>query len=125
MDMKLSNLHEIPLPQTAPAAAPSPKSEDDVLTGTLHYKYVPRTGEWGTPDVEYAVLTPAEGGNGRTTELWRGEGTVEFHKARWEDLPTQYSIVNGFHELEIKEYRGASFSKGIGGKDLSDQRILR
>jgi hypothetical protein len=73
----------------------------------------------------YAVLTPSEGGNGRTTELWRGEGTVEFHKARWEDLPTQYSIVNAFHDLEIVEYRGASFSMGIGGKDLSDQRILR
>ena len=125
LDMKLSNLHEVPLPQTAPAAASSPESDDDVLTGILHYKYIPRTGEWGTPDVAYAVLTPSEAGNGRTTELWRGEGTVEFHKARWEDLPTQYSIVNAFHDLEIKEYRGASFSKGIGGKDLSDQRILR
>ena len=58
-------------------------------------------------------------------EHWRGEGTVEFHKARWEDLPTQYNIVNAFHELEVKEWRGASIVKSVGGKDLSDQRILR
>jgi hypothetical protein len=50
---------------------------------------------------------------------------VEFHKARWEDLPTQYNIVNAFHELEVKEWRGASIVKSVGGKDLSDQRILR
>ena len=123
LDMKLTNMHEVPLSPKAPSA-PSTEPKDDVLTGTLHYKYMPRTGEWGTPDVAYAVLTP-EGGNGRTTELWRGEGTVEFHKARWEDLPTQYHIVNAFHDLEIKEYRGAIFSGSIGGKDESDQRILR
>ena len=123
LDMTLTDMHEIPLSPEAPSA-PSTEPKDDVLTGTLHYKYMPRTGEWGTPDVAYAVLTP-EGGHGRTTELWRGEGTVEFHKARWEDLPTQYHIVNAFHDLEIKEYRGASFSRGIGGKDESDQRILR
>ena len=123
LDMKLTNMHEVRLSPEA-HTAPSTEPKDDVLTGTLHYKYMPRTGEWGTPDVSYAVLTP-EGGNGRTTELWRGEGTVEFHKARWEDLPTQYHIVNAFHDLEIKEYRGATVSRGIGGKDESDQRILR
>ena len=109
-------------PNPAPAA---PAPDDGVLRGTLHYKYMPRTGEWGQGDVGYAVLTPAEGGNSVTKELWRGEGTVEFHKARWEDLPTQYHIVNAFHELEIKEYRGATISKSVGGKDLSDQRILQ
>jgi hypothetical protein len=125
LDMKLTNMHEIPLPTEAPSASPA-KPKDDVLTGTLHYKYMPRTGEWGTPDVAYPVLTPDGGGNGVTTELRRGEGTVEFHKARWEDLPTQYHIVNAFHELEIKEYRGASFSKSVGGNaELYDQRILR
>ena len=53
------------------------------------------------------------------------EGTVQFHRAIWEDLPTMFHIVNAFHELEIQEYRGASMTKTVGGKDLSDQRILR
>ncbi len=123
LDMKLTNMTPVALnPSPAPAAE---QPDDGVLRGTLHYKYMPRTGEWGLSDVGYAVLTPAEGGNGVTKELWRGEGTVQFHKARWEDLPTQYHVVNALHELEILEYRGASISKSVGGKDLSDQRILR
>jgi hypothetical protein len=40
-------------------------------------------------------------------------------------MPTQYNIVNAFCALPIKEYRGASVTKAVGGKDLSDQRILR
>ena len=57
--------------------------------------------------------------------MWEGEGTVEFHRARWEDMPTQYTIVNAFADLEIKKFLGASITKTVGGKDLSDQRILR
>ncbi|HHZ91550.1 TPA: hypothetical protein EYN98_29910 [Candidatus Poribacteria bacterium] len=123
MDMKLTNMTPVSLnPSPAPAAE---QPDDGVLKGTLHYKYMPRTEEWDHADVGYAVLTPAEGSNSVVKEMWRGEGTVEFHKARWEDLPTQYHIVNAFHELEIKEYRVASIVKSVGGKDLSDQRILR
>jgi hypothetical protein len=92
--------------------------------GTLHYKYIPRTGEWDTADVAYACLTPAATPNRVITERFVGEGTVQFHSARWEDMPTQYQIVNAFHDLEIKAYRGASLTRTIGGKDLSDQRIL-
>jgi hypothetical protein len=58
-------------------------------------------------------------------EVWRGEGEVQFHKTTWEDLPTMFHIVNAFHNLEIKEFLGAVVVKTVGGKDLSDQRILR
>ena len=71
------------------------------------------------------MLTPAHTPNRVVLERWTGDGTVEFHKARWEDLPTMYPIVNAFHDLEILKYVGASVSKTVGGKDLSDQRILR
>ncbi len=100
------------------------KPNDAVLKGMLHYKYMPRTGEWGTADASYAVLTPEENPNWTAKEESQGKGTVEFHKARWEDMPTQYLIVNGLQELEIKEYRDATYCKSVGGKDLSDQRIL-
>jgi hypothetical protein len=93
--------------------------------GTLHYKYMPRTGEWGTADVAYACLTPAATPNRVVKERWVGTGSVEFHQARWEDMPTQYNIVNTFAGLEIIELRGASVTKSVGAKDLSDQRILR
>lgn len=122
LDMNLKNMTQVPPEKFPPPAGPR---TDGVLTGTLHYKYIPKTGEWGTADSAYAVLTPAETPNRIVKEIWRGEGTVAFHRARWEDLPTQYMIVNTFADLDIKEYRGATISKSVGGKDLSDQRILR
>jgi len=93
--------------------------------GTLHLKYFPKTGEWGTPEVCYVTFTPSSGTNAVITEAWRGEGSVEFHEATWEDMPTQFQIVNAIGGLEIKAYRGAWMIRGVGGKDLSDQRILR
>ena len=93
--------------------------------GVLHYKYMPRTGEWGTSDVAHAALTPAATPNRVIKERWVGQGSVQFHKATWEDMPTQYNIVNVFSALEIKEYCGTSITKTEGAKDLSDQRILR
>jgi acetoacetate decarboxylase len=93
--------------------------------GTLHYKYMPKTGEWGEPDICYATLTPSSGSNAVIKEVWRGEGEVQFQKAAWEDLPTMFSIVNAFHSLEVKEYRGARITSTLGGKDISDQRIIQ
>ena len=72
-----------------------------------------------------ASLSPGENADGVIKERWSGEGTVEFHKARCEDMPTQYNIVNTLYDLEIREYRGASVTKKVGAKDYRDQRILR
>jgi hypothetical protein len=122
LDLTLSNMQ--------PVTLNNPPSRDreqtnGTLTGMLHYKYIPKTGDWGAADVAYPVITPSGGSNSVLKELWKGDGKIEFHKATWEDMPTQYSIVNAFAELEIKEYRGATMSRSVGGKDLSDQRILR
>ena len=100
-------------------------SQGKTSAGTLHYKYMPRTGEWGTADVAYPVLTPAETPNRRVLEQRLASGHLQFHEARWEDMPTQYNIVNAFAGFRILEYRGASLTKTVGGKDISDQRILR
>lgn len=107
------------------AAPPPPAAADDgVLRGTLHYKYVPRTGNWGQADAAYAVLTPAAVPNCVVEEFAVGTGTVQFSQARWEDMPTQCNIVNALADLEILEYRGARRIRSTGGKDLRDQRIL-
>ena len=103
-------------------AALGAQSSDD---GLLFYKYIPKTGDWGTADAAYPCLSPADSPNRVVKKCWSGEGTVEFHKARWEDMPTQYNIVNTLYDLEIREYRGASVTKKVGAKDYRDQRILR
>ena len=120
IDLKIKNITQLAPEEVA--ALTSKQSGD----GTLHYKYIPRTGDWGNADVSYAVLTPSASPTNRVVkEVWRGEGTVQFHKATWEDLPTLCHIVNMLHDLEIKEYRGAVMSKTVGGNDISAQRILR
>ena len=107
------------------AAVPAPVSRGgNALTGMLHYKYVPKTGAWGEADAAYAVLSPDTGPPPPPEAFYRGEGEVAFHRARWEDLPTQYMIVNALHELEVKEYRGTTIQRRVGGGDLIGQRIV-
>lgn len=93
--------------------------------GYLHYKYMPRTGEWGVADAAYATLSPSGASNQKLEGVWAGEGSVHFHAARWEDMPTQYRIVNAFHALPMLEARGALMLKAVGGTDMYSQRILR
>lgn len=120
LDFKFMDMRIRDLKQVSPDAAGAADAGD----GILHYRYLPRTGEWGTADVSCPVLTPAAHPNRVVKEMWAGDGTVEFHGATWNDLPTTYHIVNAFHQLDIVEYRGASMVKSVGAKDLSDQRML-
>ncbi|MQG04536.1 MAG: hypothetical protein FI674_02150 [SAR202 cluster bacterium] len=102
--------------------------EDEYLKGMLHYKYIPRTGgfpgSWGEKDISYAVLTPEETPNKVTKSISYGQGEVNFIKARWEDMPTQYTIVNAFADLEKIKYLDATITETVGMKDISDQRVL-
>lgn len=125
MDLTVKNMVSVKMDD---ASVSSNSSDNGALTGTLHYKYIPKTGghpgSWGEKDVSYTVMTPASNSNQVVKEMWKGNGEVNFHPARWEDLPTQYTIVNTFSQLKIIEYRGSTIMKTIGAKDLSDQRIL-
>lgn len=114
LDFEVSDLAEDTAPQAATPA-----------DGMLHYKYIPKTGVWGEADVEYPVLTPSTGSNARVLSRYKGQGRIVWHRARWEDLPTFYPIVNAFADLEVNGYVEASLVESVGGKDLSDQRILR
>ena len=123
--LKIKDLITVELDEGSVSAS---SLESETLTGTLHYKYVPKTGgypgSWGKNDVAYAVLTPSSNSNQVIHKMGKGNGEVIFHPAKWEDLPTQYTIVNTFNQLEIIEYRSATITKTVGAKDLSDQRIL-
>ena len=123
LDMQLSGMEAVPLNDAAPGS--NDEAEDDgMLRGTLHYKYFPRTEEWGTADIAYPVISPSGYSSSVLQQRLRGDGTVTFHPARWEDMPTQYQIVNAFASLEVREFRGATLTRRVGGGDLSQQRIL-
>lgn len=117
LDMSLTDMQPV-----EPTDVPAPAGRS---AGTLHYKYMPRTQFWGDADAEYAVLTPEATPHRKVTGMWQGNGELDFHRARWEDMPTQYQVVNGLADLEIREYLGATIVSTVGAKDLSDQRILR
>jgi len=116
LEMQLSNLKE--------NAESGSQQNDKGHDGLLHYKYIPKTGDWGQSDVEYPVLSPASGSNTRILKNLNGDGVLKWHKARWEDLPTLYNIVNTLAELDVLEYRQASLAYSIGSDNLRGQRIL-
>ena len=93
--------------------------------GDLHLKYIPKTGAWGEADACYVTHIPAATPNKKVIQKWSGSGEVKIHEARWEDMPTQYNIVNALAALDVIEYRGATMTKTVGGKDLGDVCILR
>lgn len=119
-EMKISDLSTVKLSdQEQPASLPKNKQSQ----GTLHYKYIPRTGVWGEVDAEYTVLTPRD--SSRTiVDQSVGVGSVEFRPTTWDDMPTQCMIVNTLSRLEIVEYRAASIVRTKGARDLLNQRIV-
>ena len=40
-------------------------------------------------------------------------------------MPTQYTIINAFEELEKIKYFKATVTETVGAKDLGDQRALQ
>lgn len=117
LDLEVSGLADAEPPPAAVAAGP-------LDGGTLHYKYVPATGDAGAPDAAYACFTPAGGSHQRTHGFRRGNGRVTFHPTRWEDMPTQAHVVEALRALPVRAWRGATVTETRGGKDLSDQRRL-
>jgi hypothetical protein len=119
--LKLSGLVEVGGDE--PPAGPA----DEVLSeGILHYKYIPRTGCPGEVDAEYAVLTPAKWPNMKLNMTMQAEtASLNFNRGTWEQLPTLVHIINTLSELTLGECTQAIMTKTLGGKDLSDQRIIR
>lgn len=86
----------------------------------IFYKYMPRTGPFGAggSDVAYATTSlPLPGILQETSTIqfkeaafrrWRATGgTVNWHRATFEQLPTTCHVVNGIADLDILEYVSA------------------
>ena len=91
--------------------------------GTLHYKYVPDTQDWGAAALAHACLSPP-GGSVAVERVRRGKGSVAFFPTTWEDMPTQAHIVTKLLQLPQLEARGAWVAELRGASDLSNQRKL-
>jgi hypothetical protein len=101
---------------TATSAAP---------TGQFHYKYIPRTGELSEAEVAYLEYSPpgvsAAGYEPLpVTGRWSGNGSFKFHRARWEDMPFQYPIINALSDLPVAQFTGATLTKAAAKDGIGD-----
>lgn len=97
----------------------------------LLWKYLPHTGDRGRADAEYMTVTGVDPNAPeiRTHAFRQGLGQFRFNSARWEDMPTQYPIVNALAALPLHEFAGSTLrvtSQGEtdtrGGGNFSGQR---
>ncbi len=109
-EMKVKGLE----PVTGDHKLPGPGGAD------MHFKYMPRTGPFGSGGGDVAYVTtsyPAPGTvadaspikfDGAQFKKWKGTGgSISWHRARFEDLPTTFHIINGLADLDILEVVGA------------------
>ena len=99
--------------------------------GTFHHKYIPRTGDgFRAADAEYVTMTPndhklpADISPPRPDELTYMSGTLKWNVPRFEDMPTQFHIVQALGALEIKRYIGAMRLDGYSANDFGAQFIV-
>lgn len=115
--MELSELEEAS-PAPVPAAGPAPD-------GVLHFAYMPAMGEAGDHDSRARVmLSPAPATPPRIERLMTGQASFSFTRARFEDMPTMFQVVNLLAALPVHGIRGASLMRARGKGDLSDQRMI-
>jgi len=58
-------------------------------------------------------------------ETWTGAGSISFSQPSWQEMPTQYHIINALAALPVLEYKGATLTREYDNNDFHDQRILR
>lgn len=100
-----------------------------VGAGIIAHKYIPRSGQWDVADADYLTLSPVPGvANMRDPQpapsILTGSGRIRFNVPQWQDMPTQYHIVQKLAALEQREPLDAFVIKGTTYLDFYDQRIL-
>jgi hypothetical protein len=100
-----------------------------VGAGLIGHKYIPKTGHWDEADADYFTLTPMPGeSNLRDPQplpaIRSGTGRVKFNVPEWQDMPTQYHIIQQLAALEQCAPIDAVIMEGATYADAFDQRIL-
>ncbi len=103
----------------------APPAGNAANRGLLSWKYMPATPrpgkKWGEEfDANYCTLTPPAWSGVETTRFRSGKGRVEWARPSFEQLPTQYNVVNGFASFPIVEERGGYIVEMTGGASGDD-----
>ena len=103
-----------------------PPSPDPNTKGQLlHLKYLPKTEEWGGADVNQVTLTQqTQGGTLLASET--GDVSLYWGSPRWEDMPTQYHIVDGLRTLASGPVLACAVTHTRGFiSDYYDQQVVK
>lgn len=87
-------------------------------------KYVPSTGDPGGCDARYLTITAPDGPPPQVRSIEVGEGRLDFRSANWEQMPTQYPIVNALAALPLSDFSPVVKITSSQGGDGSGQRRL-
>ncbi|KAJ4129654.1 hypothetical protein NW754_003936 [Fusarium falciforme] len=101
--------------------------EDD--DGIFAYKYIPKVGERGQADAEYATFVPhAEESKVVPSKVQRiftaDKASFEFDPHDWEALPTLHHVISRLAEIPIYEVVGGKVVEGVGVPDVSSARRI-
>jgi hypothetical protein len=110
-EMEMHGLERVPAGDMLLPGAPG---------GPIHYKYVPQTAPFGTGGADAAYVTTSQPKPGESSgkmpikfenadfKKWKGAGgSVKWHRATFEQLPTTCHVVNGMADIDILEYVSA------------------
>lgn len=96
--------------------------------GSLQLKYLPgvgRTSQGGAAGVTLAPYAVPEGFSAaKPVAAYEADIEFAFHEARWQDMPTQYCIVNALAEIPVMETLNSVVLTTIGGSDLGNTHLL-
>lgn len=113
VDLSISNLNPVSLDDVA-AARKVEQGKDHPMS----WRYIPAIGGFGDAAVDEAVTFPSED---LFTEVFLGEGSINWHKSSWEQNPTQYQIVNALEALPVLECLPAVVTKGSTNLSLPER----
>jgi hypothetical protein len=91
----------------------------------MHLRYFPQIGDITRPALAEPVITPVEAVNETMTEEKRGSGSLRFFPTTWNDMPTQYHIVEALRKLTLQPSGSIVYRRGTGSGDLLEHRSLR
>jgi hypothetical protein len=102
---------------------------ESVGAGIIAHKYVPRSGQWDVPDADYLTLSPFAGGSNQRDPqppptVRTGAGQIRFNVPQWQDMPTQYHIIQKLAALDQREPLDALVMEGTTYLDFFHQTIL-
>jgi hypothetical protein len=122
-DLTIEELRPADPPEvTAAAAHPT----DIPRMGILNLRYLPYIDDSTRPRLTEATLVPfLRETPAKVIERLTGRGSLRFCATRWEDMPTQFRIVETLRALPMLEVLPAVLVRGIGACDARDQMSLR